>query len=61
MSGFDSKRDGYIARNRETALLLYGDRLDDKRRVRGTGLWFDQEWRLRGKPAPSAAQDTTTL
>lgn len=67
MNEFDGKREEYIARNRETALHLYGDRLDDSRRVRGTRLWFDQEWRLHGgegqaaKSAPSAAQDTTTL
>ena len=36
----------YIKRNRQTAYLLYGYKLDENRRVVGTNIWFDACWRL---------------
>ena len=39
-------REFYIARNRAVALHLYGDLLDENRRVRGTDMWFDDAWRF---------------
>lgn len=36
----------YIKRNKETAIALYGDRLDENRRVKGTNIWFDEWWRI---------------
>lgn len=39
-------RDFYIKRNREVAFALYGSRIDENRRVRGTNIWFDKEWRF---------------
>jgi hypothetical protein len=37
----------YIERNKQTALKLYGDRLDEKRNIKGTMFYFDYAWRLR--------------
>ena len=36
----------YIKRNEETARVLYGDLLDENRRVEGTDIWFDWDWRI---------------
>ena len=36
----------YIARNEQTARELYGNRLDENRRVKGTNIWFDDWWRI---------------
>lgn len=39
--------DFYINKNRETAIALYGDRLDENRNIVGTNFYFDSYWRLR--------------
>lgn len=39
-------KDFYIKRNELTARKLYGDRLDENRRVKGTNIWFDSFWRI---------------
>ena len=44
MENFD--RGFYIKRNEETAKRLYGNRLDENRRVKGTNIWFDAYWRI---------------
>ena len=36
----------YIKRNEETAKQLYGNKLDENRRVIGTNIWFDYYWRI---------------
>ena len=41
----------YIERNKQTALKLYGDRLDEKRNIKGTKYFFDDAWRLRERSA----------
>lgn len=35
-----------IERNRQAVLERYGDRLDENRQVKGTGIWFDECWRI---------------
>lgn len=37
-------REFYIQRNKSVALELYGSRLDENRRVKGTDIWFDENW-----------------
>lgn len=37
-------REFYIRRNKSVALELYGSRLDENRRVKGTDIWFDENW-----------------
>ena len=39
----------YINQNRKTAYLLYGDKLDENRKVIGTNIWFDECWRMHTK------------
>lgn len=39
-------REFYINRNKEIAVHLYGDLLDENKKVRGTDIWFDDAWRL---------------
>lgn len=34
------KRNGYVARK------IYGDKLNDVRKVVGTNIWFDSFWRI---------------
>lgn len=36
----------YIKRNRQSAIELYGDLLDENRRVKGMDVWFDSAWRI---------------
>ena len=36
----------FIKRNKENAINQYGELLDEKRRVRGTDIWFDGYWRM---------------
>lgn len=36
----------YIKRNEEIAKRLYGNKLDETRRVKGTNIWFDSYWRI---------------
>lgn len=36
----------YIERNRKVAMERYGILLDENRRVSGTDIWFDEEWRF---------------
>lgn len=36
----------YINRNKQSAIELYGERLDKNRRVVGTNIWFDSFWRI---------------
>lgn len=36
----------YLQRNKESAIRLYGDRLDKNRKVKGTNIWFDYYWRI---------------
>lgn len=38
--------DFYINKNKETAIALYGDRLDENRNIVGTNFYFDSYWRL---------------
>ena len=38
--------DFYIKRNEQVAKRIYGDRLDEDRRVKGTSIWFDSFWRI---------------
>ena len=44
MKNFDMEF--YIKRNEDTAKRLYGNRLDENRRVKGTNIWFDAYWRI---------------
>jgi hypothetical protein len=44
MKNFDMEF--YIRRNEETAKRLYGNKLDENRRVKGTNIWFDSYWRI---------------
>ena len=44
LSGFDIAF--YVERNEQTARKLYGNRLDENRRVKGTNIWFDDWWRI---------------
>ena len=44
MKNFD--RGCYVKRNEDTAKRLYGNRLDENRRVKGTNIWFDAYWRI---------------
>ena len=44
MKNFD--RGFYVKRNEDTAKRLYGNRLDENRRVKGTNIWFDAYWRI---------------
>lgn len=37
----------YIERNKQVAMDLYGDQLDDQRNIKGTKYYFDDCWRLR--------------
>lgn len=37
----------YIERNKEVAMDLHGDQLDDQRNIKGTKYYFDNCWRLR--------------
>ena len=41
-----NNEDFYIKRNEESARKLYGDLLDENRRVKGTDIWFDYVWRI---------------
>lgn len=36
----------YIQRNKEVSMARYGNLLDEKRRVKGTTVWFDDCWRI---------------
>ena len=36
----------YIQRNKEVAIEMYGNLLDEKRRVKKTTIWFDACWRM---------------
>ena len=44
MKNFDMEF--YIKRNEDTAKRLYGNRLDENRRVKGANIWFDAYWRI---------------
>lgn len=44
MNNFDPTP--YIERNRKVAMERYGILLDENRRVSGTDIWFDDEWRF---------------
>lgn len=36
----------YVEKNKQTAISIYGDRLDENRKVIGTNIWFDYYWRI---------------
>ncbi len=36
----------YAKKNKQTAIFIYGDRLDENRKVIGTNIWFDYYWRI---------------
>lgn len=38
-------REYYIERNRQVAIEMYGDKLTEDRKVKGTNIWFDHCWR----------------
>ena len=44
MKSFDF--DFYIRRNEIVAREIYGDRLDQNGRVKGTNIWYDSFWRI---------------
>lgn len=35
-----------IEQNKQTAIELYGDRIDNNKHVKGTDIWFDYAWRI---------------
>lgn len=36
----------YVEKNKQIAISIYGDRLDENRKVIGTNIWFDYYWRI---------------
>lgn len=42
----------FIKRNEQTARQIYGDKIDNNRRVIGTNIWFDSFWRIHTDSLP---------
>ena len=40
----------YVQRNKETAIRLFGNKLEENtRKVKGTSIWFDEFWRYNNE------------
>lgn len=44
--GVAMNKEFYAKKNKQTAISIYGDRLDENRKVIGTNIWFDYYWRI---------------